>query len=311
MTKQCPECGQEIKETASYCPVCGSIMPFEEMPASSMGEQGNLAVQQTASSAEESKGKELNNVFQIRGADNHNTASAKEQVFTTVPQRPNRKWMLILAAGAAVLAIGLFGKGESKTENQIPEATDITPSELPESYSETEIEWIKPTIKENQTETISETTLDESKAMPEHHYEFIIKDCTWSEAFTEAALKGGYLVHFDTDEEYSAVKQELEPYETIKFWIGGCRLNNAMEYHWIHADGTEGPEILNSDAYSAYWLQNEPSFKDENLGKDEYYMNIFFYKKENRWVWNDVPDNIIEVMPNYAGKVGYIIEYDQ
>lgn len=29
------------------------------------------------------------------------------------------------------------------------------------------------------------------------------------------------------------------------------------------------------------------------------------------WEWNDVPDDIIAVVPYYHGKIGYIVEYEE
>ena len=62
--------------------------------------------------------------------------------------------------------------------------------------------------------------------------------------------------------------------------------------------------------YAGYWMVNEPSFRDESIGQDEYYMNIFYYSKENRWVWNDVPDDLIGAVSSYQGSIAYIIEFD-
>ena len=42
----------------------------------------------------------------------------------------------------------------------------------------------------------------------------------------------------------------------------------------------------------------------------ERYMNMFYVKKENRYIWNDVANDIIKVVPGYEGKVGYIVEIE-
>ena len=76
-------------------------------------------------------------------------------------------------------------------------------------------------------------------------------------------------------------------------------------------DGTLGQEVLNSDAYPGVWMTGEPSFRDDSISQDEFYLNLFYYSKENRWVWNDVPNDIIAVVDSYKGSVGYICEYDQ
>lgn len=58
-------------------------------------------------------------------------------------------------------------------------------------------------------------------------------------------------------------------------------------------------------------MAGEPSFRDDSISQDEFYLNLFYYNKENRWVWNDVPNDIIAVVDSYKGSVGYICEYDQ
>ena len=40
-------------------------------------------------------------------------------------------------------------------------------------------------------------------------------------------------------------------------------------------------------------------------------MCMEMYQKEGKWIWNDAPDDKIAVIPNYAGKQGYIIEFEE
>lgn len=160
---------------------------------------------------------------------------------------------------------------------------------------------------ENETE---ETAAEET----EHRYEVIIKDCTWTEAFEDAKARGGYLVQFNTPDEYEKVKNELlstDRARKLKLWIGGRRVPGEYQYYWANPDGGFDSEVLNSQPYEWAWMENEPSFRDDSVSQDEYFMNMFYYKSEDRWVWNDVPNDIIAIVGSYKGSVGYICEYDE
>ena len=167
---------------------------------------------------------------------------------------------------------------------------------------------------DNETEPASEAAVVPQRDDTPHRYEIILKDCTWTEAFEEAKANGGYLVHIDSMEEYDYIRSNLlntEASRKLKLWIGGARIAGSYEYHWANVDGTLGQEVLNSDAYPGVWMTGEPSFRDDSISQDEFYLNLFYYSKENRWVWNDVPNDIIAVVDSYKGSVGYICEYDQ
>lgn len=57
-------------------------------------------------------------------------------------------------------------------------------------------------------------------------------------------------------------------------------------------------------------LSGEPSYQGETPEDQEMYLNMFYRGKEERWVWNDVPNDIIAVVNSYSGTVGYICEYE-
>lgn len=145
-----------------------------------------------------------------------------------------------------------------------------------------------------------------------HTYQVIAANCTWTEADAMARNSGGYLVNFDSAEEYQYVLDHVigNAYPKMKLWIGGKRDGNSDEYHWIDQDGQKKDRILNEDTeYAGFWMVGEPSFHDESVNQDEMYMNMFFYTKEDRWVWNDVPNDIISIVPQYRDTVGYLVEY--
>lgn len=152
---------------------------------------------------------------------------------------------------------------------------------------------------------------DDSDYRP-HTYRVVAANCTWTEADAMASSSGGYLVNFDSAEEYQYVLDQVigSSYPKMKLWIGGKRDANSDEYYWIDQDGNKKDRILNQDSeYNSFWMAGEPSFHDESVNQDEMYMNMFFYTKENRWVWNDVPNDIISIVPQYKDTVGYLVEY--
>ena len=83
-----------------------------------------------------------------------------------------------------------------------------------------------------------------------------------------------------------------------------CYRNILLEYNELYGD------VLNSPEYWAYgeWMQGEPSFQDGDIAED--CMDFYYYENENRWTWNDVPNDIISVVPYFSGKIGYIVEYE-
>lgn len=148
----------------------------------------------------------------------------------------------------------------------------------------------------------------------ESTYEFVKGNYTWIQAHQECVKRGGHLVHFDTPGEVEKVISMFtqKGYDNKSmFWIGGARNSGAdsYSYHWVDADGTYGEEISLSDNH---WMKNEPSYIDsglDNLVEDK--MMLFFYKDENRWVWNDEYNSPQDYMPAYKERIGFICEYEK
>lgn len=145
-----------------------------------------------------------------------------------------------------------------------------------------------------------------------HRYEYIISDCTWQEAFQDCLNRGGYLVRINSSKEYETIRKEIsrQKMTDIYFKLGGRRDNQSQDYYWVNQDNKLFGEKLNSDGSwcSDEWMGGEPSFQDGNL--EEKYMDLFFYDGEKRFVWNDVPDDMLAAEPAYSGKLGYICEYE-
>ena len=148
--------------------------------------------------------------------------------------------------------------------------------------------------------------------MAVHTYEYILSDCTWQEAFQDCLNRGGYLVRINSAGEYESIRKEISAQKLtdIYFKIGGRRDSQSRDYYWVNEDNKLFGQKLNADDSwcSDEWMDGEPSFQDGNL--EEKYMDVFFFNGEKRFVWNDIPDDMLSAEPDYAGKLGYICEYE-
>ena len=145
-----------------------------------------------------------------------------------------------------------------------------------------------------------------------HAYRLVVSDCTWMQAFQSAKDAGGHLATLESADEFNTVVNQITQagLSNIMFRIGGRRDLNSSLYYWTDADNNLRGDILNSPSSWAwtFWMIGEPSLVDGAV--QENVMDLYFYKGEGRWVLNDVPDDIISVVPSYSGMLGYIIEFD-
>ena len=145
-----------------------------------------------------------------------------------------------------------------------------------------------------------------------HSYRLVVSDCTWQQAFQNAAAAGGHLATFETADEFNAIITQITQagLSSIMFRIGGRRDLNSTQYNWTDSNNNLTGVALNNPSSwaNSVWMQGEPSFQDGDI--QEAFMDLFYYQKEGRWVFNDVPDDIISIVPGYSGKIGYIIEFD-
>ncbi|MGC4018756.1 MAG: C-type lectin domain-containing protein [Muricomes sp.] len=145
-----------------------------------------------------------------------------------------------------------------------------------------------------------------------HRYEYIVRDVTWQEAFQDCIDRGGYLVRINSSSEYEYIRKEISSQKmtNIFFCIGGKRDSNSSDYYWVNQENKLFGEKLNSDSSwcADEWKNGEPSYKDGKL--DELYMDLFFSDGDKRFVWNDIPDDMLQAEPAYSGKIGYICEYE-
>ena len=101
-------------------------------------------------------------------------------------------------------------------------------------------------------------------------------------------------------------------YQKYIFYIGGRRDMDSRQYYWIDENNNLTGEVLNNAESwtSECWLPGEPSFRDEKLDVEEHVMCMFYKKDLGRWVWNDVPNDLVGAVPEYDGKIGIIYEHE-
>ena len=184
-----------------------------------------------------------------------------------------------------------------------------TPKPVAEEISS---EADEPAVPETESMQPDEAMPPEQAEAGIHRYEYFVEDCTWNEAFRKAVGRGGYLIRINSAEEYDHVLSEItqKGLSDVRFFAGARREADSRDYYWTDQNDHLFGEPLNAPAYWAFpeWLTGEPSYRDGDT--EEAYMNIFYYPDQERWVWNDVPDDILAAAPYYSGKIGYIVEYD-
>lgn len=289
----CPNCKHEVEENARFCGECGTpIQQNRFCPECGTALKPGESICEKCRKDKKGKGPGL----------------AAAIILT------------ILIAAAAVFAVMKLFNVSKENENSGMEMISTEKQET-EEEKETETEG-QTLISEQETEThpaeeqkyiIHDEAAEVSLASEEegiHRYEYVVKDCTWEEAFYEAIAKGGHLAHINSEEEYAYILQEIETLELKKvhFYLGGRRDSDGSAYYWVNNDNELYGEPLNdnNDVWCAdAWLEGEPSFWDGD--SEEKYLNIFYYRTEDRWIWNDVSGEVIDI---YSNMIGYIVEYE-
>lgn len=299
----CKKCGKQLKDGVLFCTYCGEKVTLP-----------NLSVQI----------KEENPIQEPEPVKEQMPVQEIEPVEESVYKEPPKNLLQIVIIGVLMLVIvglivGYFiWPGHSKESDEDVETFSSqemdSESEKPEEMvEEPPVEEAEEPAEPEEAEQPSEP-VEESTEEGIHTYELVVSDVTWMQAYDDCIARGGHLVRINSEEEYQAILQQISGEEktNIKFWLGGMRPSaDSYEYRWVYEDGTYGDEILNQDGkYLSYWLSGEPSYQGETPDDPEMYLNMFYRGKEERWVWNDVPNDIIAVVNSYSGTVGYICEYE-
>ena len=348
--RKCPKCGNIENAYTYFCTQCGTKtveysegmqnQPLQNQPNLNENKDditiGDLSISPVESKISVSGENIVHDAVNVESQSNQEkdeTSNINEIVEQDVTKKKfewKPKYTYICVAVGACLILGvdlsqLFG-GDKVTSlsEEFAQANNDTSSTYSDSeevpvendFDET-TSYDDNTRDEQDIELTDENEqINENDQTKEHYYEFYIEDCTWEEAYQSCLDKGGYLVRFDSTEEYYSVISQIEQqgYQNKIFWLGGIQYDG--KYWWIRHDSDTnsdwiGDICLNEEyPFSDLWLEGEPSYYDEQTDSYEDKMDMFYVSKLEKWVWNDVPNDILSVAAGYSGKIGYICEYE-
>lgn len=335
----CRNCGKKIEtENALFCVGCGKRLdPPEENKADEevKAPEEQKAVEEPKTVEEPKPVEEEKSVEEPKTADRtvkeekvNKTAEGESKPVSILKVAGIVFAVLLLVSGIVFAAFSLFKKdgNEPVVVNQNDtdddndgDETDITP-EVTEAVTVVETptpevvvtEEVKPEITPTPIVVYSDTPGSDVKD-PEgiHTYKIVIDDVTWQEALFEASMfEGGYLLHINTKEEFDYVTDFIEKsgYGKSIFWIGARREEDPAVYKWADQNGNLVGGSIND---LEYWLDKEPTFYDKETGTFELYVDMFYSSSAKKWVLNDVQNDVLELIPGYTGKMGYIVEIEE
>lgn len=136
-----------------------------------------------------------------------------------------------------------------------------------------------------------------------HRYELFVGDVTWDEARAFCEERGGYLATLITAEEYERIQNCIEENDLtdMMFWVG------SDGYDWLEP-GEELNRYYILGHYNALWrfAYNEPNYEGG--------VYLFYDADRQQYLLADVSDDSLSLSSNdspYAGKIGFICEYDE
>lgn len=319
----CTKCGKENKEQSKFCEYCGAKL---ETPSPRSGDAGAVEDQHGTAGGRKWPGP--------KGAGGKPTDPAGDSGKKNhVP--------LLVGLVALVLATGVgIGLGahylmnrdseketareEREQERTVSSAFGDQPDKKDSDKKDmgqkeagaektptaTAAPTSEPAPSEAPKVTVTAAPTPELKA---HTYELIVSDGGWEEAFNGCIARGGYLATIETLEEFEEITAQIEAQGLSKtiFYIGGGRGPQSNVYSWVDSDRnflTANPINDISCPINGKWLSGEPSFQDGEY--EELYLTMYYNSDVNGWVLNDVPEDVVDIWPNYAGRIGYICEYE-
>ncbi|MDO5477558.1 MAG: zinc-ribbon domain-containing protein [Clostridia bacterium] len=167
--------------------------------------------------------------------------------------------------------------------------------------NDVETEEIEEAIETEALEVTEEPIPEPPAPVPEpvkpasSYYRVYRSDVGWETANYNAYSQNGRLVSINSSEEFNRVCSLADNNGLKVFWVGARR---AASDSWNSARWNDGSYMS-----IGRWYTNEPSYRSEGI--EECYLMVF--KVNGVWYYNDAPN---EVSQYYAGKMGYIVEFE-
>jgi len=134
---------------------------------------------------------------------------------------------------------------------------------------------------------------------PEHGYQVIKDNVSWTKAQAACTRLGGHLVIINDEEEFNEVTRLADAQGLIYVWIGAHRVGGVEKWE-------DGRDL--TDGY-VKWARGEPTYIDRNDQVAEDY--IMLWKNNGEWVYNDNRDDPYADYPKmFEGIIGYVCEFN-
>lgn len=301
----CKNCGTSLPDSARFCPKCGLEVKQKEPQENlkSVSQQANFPISRnnTPDSVIPKPSKSNTPDPVVLKPSKSNTSDL------VVQKKPLPKNNFILIACLTLLVLG------GVVFTMIWMNLKMKESEK-QSVLSTQIE-----DKGDQNDSINNTdkTEEENGVINSgiHNYKFISGDFSFEEASERARDLGGYLVSIDSEEEFNTItnlarEQRNNGSRILQYYIGARRAANQSSYYYTNVDGNITDKDVNSVFGTWFWGENEPSFKDINSGDEETILSIMYLEDPDKWVGNDVVDDIAAHFSEFSGRVGCIVEIE-
>lgn len=148
-----------------------------------------------------------------------------------------------------------------------------------------------------------------------HRYELIQADVdSWTDAQNLCKEKGGYLATITSPDEQDMIAGQIanENMGDVSFYVGyrwGEKIDG--EYYsdrWINSDGS----FTMCGFMHGLWKYDAPDYEHDEWEYEYQDCGLVkYYESTNQIYLFEAPERLLDFSPEYAGKMGYICEYDQ